>query len=163
MQNINKLANAFGRADDGFVDNVYNTLASLQKATHRKPVRLGFYRLAAAIAIICALSAGIALTLSNTWGILDFLSGRRADVTVLPEASAIVQTEVPQEGNQTDIAAFTVREAVYDGQSVFIVLDVKPSSPDYLLLGPDVYPSDHIASMGPVFGGATGTIDDYAR
>ncbi|SHH59171.1 hypothetical protein SAMN02745823_00400 [Sporobacter termitidis DSM 10068] len=163
MRNINELENVFGQADDDFVDNVHHTLAYLQKSRNRKPVRIGYYRIAAVIAIICVLSAGTALALSNTWGILDFLSGRRLDVEVLPEASKIVQTDVPQEGTQTDVAAFTVREAVYDGQSVYIVLDVKPSSPDYLLLGPDVYPSDQTASMGPIFNGGTGTIADYAQ
>jgi hypothetical protein len=163
MRNINELANAFGRADDGFVDNVYNTLAYLQKKKSRKPAKITFYRIAAVIAIFCTLSVGTALALTNTWGILDFLSGRQTDVKVLPEASAIVQKEVPQVGTQTDFASFTVREAVYDGQNLYIVLDVKPSLPEYLLLGPDAYPSDHIANMGPIFSGKTGTIADYAR
>lgn len=163
MRNINELANAFSQADDGFVDNVYNTLSNLQKKKSRKPTKITYYRIVAGIAIFCLLSTGTVLALTNTWGILDFLSDRRNNVKVLPEASAIVQKGVPQEGTQTDFAAFKVREAVYDGQSIYIVLDVKPSLSKYLLLGPDAYPSDHIANMGPMFSGETGTIADYAR
>lgn len=163
MRDMSELKKAFGQADDAFVNNVYHTLAGMQINKNRKPVKKICFRLTVAIVIVCMLSAGTVLAVTNAWGILDFLSGRRTDVKVLPEASAIVQKEVPQEGNKTDIAAFTVREAIYDGQSVYIVLDVKPSSPDYLLLGPDAYPSDHIVNMGPIFSGETGTIADYAR
>jgi len=160
---MKELKHAFGQADDNFVSNVYHTLNGIRSNKDGKPAKKIYFRLTAVIAIVFILSAGTALAFTNTWGILDFLGGRRTDVKVLPEASAIVQKEVPQEGNKTDIAAFTVREAVFDGQSVYIVLDVKPSSSDYLLLGPDAYPSDHIANMGPIFSGETGTIADYAR
>ena len=124
------MKNAFGKADDAFVNNVYRTLSDIQLNKDRKPAKRIYFSLVAAI-IICVLSAGTVLAFSNTWGILDFLSGRRDDVKVLPEASGVVQGEVPQQGNQTDFAAFVIREAVYDGQSVYIVLDVKPSSPEY--------------------------------
>ncbi|AEY66745.1 DUF4179 domain-containing protein [Clostridium sp. BNL1100] len=163
MRDMKELKNAFGQADNNFVNNVHHILTGIQSKKDGKPVKKIYLRLAAVITIICILSAGTALAFTNTWGILDFLSGIRTNVKVLPEASSIVQKVVPQEGNKTDIAAFTIREAVYDGQSVYIVLDVKPSSPDYLLLGPDAYPSDQIANMGPIFSGETGTIADYAR
>ncbi len=163
MRDMKELKNAFGQADNNFVNNVYHTLTDIQLKRDEKPVKKIYFRLVAVITIVCILSAGTALAFTNTWGILDFLSGRRSNVKVLPEASSIVQKVLPQESKKTEIAAFTVREAVYDGQSVFIVLDVKPSSPDYLLLGPDAYPSDQIANMGPIFSGETGMIADYAR
>lgn len=163
MRNIDELGNAFGQADPGFVNKVYDTLAHLKKEQSRKSGTIVAFRIAAVVMIFCILSVGTVLAVTNTWGILDFLSGRRTGVTVLPEASEIVQNEVPQEGTETDLAVFTVREAVYDGQSVFIVLDVRPSSSRYLLLGPDASPSDHITGLGPVFSGKTGTIADYAE
>lgn len=163
MRNMTDIKNAFGKADDSFVNNVYHTLTDIQLNMDRKPAKKIHFSLVATIIIVCVLSTGTALALSNTWGILDFLSGRRVDVTVLPKASEVLQEEVPQQGNQTGFAAFKVREAVYDGQSVYIVLDVKPSSPKYLLLGPDAEPSDHISNMGPIFSSETGTIADYAQ
>jgi hypothetical protein len=81
----------------------------------------------------------------------------------LPEAAGIVQKEVSQKGSQTEFGNFAVREAVFDGKNVYIVVDVKPSSQGYLLLGPDASPSDPISNMGPLFSGKTGTIADYAR
>ncbi|ACL76516.1 hypothetical protein [Ruminiclostridium cellulolyticum] len=163
MRDIKELKNAFGQADEDFINNVYHTLTDIRSKKDGKHAKKIYFRLVAVITIVCILSAGTALAFTNTWGILDFLSGRSTNVKVLPEASSIVQKVVPQEGNKTDIAAFTVREAVYDGQSVYIVLDVKPTSSNYLLLGPDAYPSDQIENMGPTFSGQSGTIADYAR
>lgn len=119
-------------------------------------------RLAAVAAFLCVVFIGTALAITNTWGILDFLRGRRIDTKVLPEAADIVQKDVAQEGGQTELVTFTVREAVLDGQNYYIVVDAKPSSPDYLLLGPDAAPSDPIVNMGPLFSDKTGTIADYA-
>ncbi|MDF2839179.1 MAG: hypothetical protein K0S60_882, partial [Evtepia sp.] len=163
MRDITDLRNAFGQADDGFVNNVYQTLAGMQINENRKPVKKIGFRLVAVIAIVCMLSTGTVLALTNPWGILDFLSGRRTDVKVLPEAVDIVQKEVAQIGSQTEFGTFAVREAVFDGKNVYIVVDVKPSSQGYLLLGPDAFPSDPIGNMGPLFSDKTGTIADYAR
>lgn len=163
MRDMSELKNAYGQADDGFVKNVYHTLGHMQINKSRKPVNKLVFRLAAAIVIVCVLSAGTVLAFTNAWGILDFLSERRIDIEVLPEAVDIVQRDIPQKGSQTEYATFTVREAVYDGKSVYIVVDVKPTSPEYLLLGPDAFPSDLIGNMGPHFSGKTGTIADYAR
>lgn len=163
MRDMSELKKAFGQADDAFVGNVYHTLAGIQINENRRPAKKIGFRLAAAIVIVCMLSAGTVLAVTNAWGILDFLSGRRMDVKVLPEVSDIIQKEVPQKGSQTGFGAFAVREAVFDGKSVYIVVDVKPSSPGYLLLGPDEAPSDPIGNMGPLFSGKTGTIADYAR
>lgn len=163
MRDMSELKKAFGQADDAFVNNVYHTLAGMQINENRKSVKKTGFRLVAALVIVCMLSAGAVLAVTNAWGILDFLSGRRTDVKVLPEAADIVQKEVSQKGSQTEFGAFAVREAVFDGKNVYIVVDVKPSSPGYLLLGPDASPSDPVGNMGPLFSGKTGTIADYAR
>jgi hypothetical protein len=163
MRDIKDLRYAFGQADDGFIDNVYHILAKMHKKQAGRPVIRRGALLAAVIVTVAILSAGTALALTNTWGILDFLSGRRVNVAVLPEASAIVQTEVPQEGGETELASFSVREAVYDGHDFYIIVDVKPTGDAYLLLGPDAYPQDPVGNMGPLFGDKTGTIADYAE
>lgn len=168
MRNMKELVNAFGKADNGFVDNVQYTLADLQKKQVKKPVINKKLRFVAAAAIICILLTGVALAATNTWGVLDFLRQRANGTAVLPQASDIVQTNVPQvPANQvpadTDIANFSVREAVYDGNNFYIIVDVKPTSDAYLLLGPDVYPEDAMSNMGPLFSDETGTISDYAE
>ncbi|HHV99343.1 MAG TPA: hypothetical protein GXX36_07190 [Clostridiaceae bacterium] len=163
MRDMIDLKNAFGQADDSFVNNVYNTLAGMQTNESRKPVKKIGFRLLAAIVIAFMLSCGTVLAFTNTWGILDFLRERWNGVKVLPEAAEMVQKDVSQKGSQTEFAAFVVREAVFDGKNIFIVVDAKPSSPEYLLLGPDAYPSDPISNMGPLFSDKTGTIADYAQ
>jgi len=157
------LKNAFGQADDSFVNNVYHTLAGIQTNENRKPVKKIGSRLVAVIAIVFMLSCGTVLAFTNTWGILDFLRERWNGVKVLPEAAEMVQKDVSQKGSQTEFASFVVREAVFDGKNIFIIVDAKPSSPEYLLLGPDAYPSDPISNMGPLFSDKTGTIADYAQ
>lgn len=162
MRDIKDLKNAFGKADAGFVNNVYQTLENIRAQEARKPVKRMGLRLAAVIAAVLILSTGTVLAVTNTWGILDFLSGR-TNTGVLPEAAGLVQKDVVQSSSQTEFGTFEVREAIYDGMNVYLVVDVKPASPKYLLLGPDAYPEDPISNLGPHFSEKTGTIADYAR
>lgn len=163
MLNINDLKNALGEADDGFKNNVYQTLVELKKREERKPVRKMSLRIVAIVTVLCLLATGTALAMTNTWGILDFLNGRRIDVEVLPDATEIVQTDLPQEGGENKLAVFSVREAVFDGQNVYIIVEAKAKNPEYLLLGLDANLSDPVGNMGPLFDGQRGTIDDYAK
>lgn len=162
MRDMIDLKKAFGQADEGFVNNVHHTLADMQINKNRKPVNKIVFRLAAVIVIFCMLSAGTVLAFTNAWGILDFLSERRVGVEVLPDAADIVQRDVMKKGSQAEFAIFAVREAVFDGQDIYIVVEAKPSRTEYLLLGPDASPSDPIGNMGPLFHDKTGTISAYA-
>ena len=163
MRDRNGLKNAFGRAGDGFRDSVYRTLAGLQTSEERIPVKKTRLKLTVAVAVAVMMITATAFALTNAWGILDFLTNRRSNVEVLPDAAGIVQKDVPQEGGQSELAAFTVREAVFDGKDVFIAVEVRPAGEQYLLLGTDSYPADPVGNMGPLFSGKTGTIADYAR
>ncbi len=164
MPDMKDLERAFGRADAGFVASVNRTLNGLQADRQRRPaVKRTGLRLAAAIALITALLTGTALALTSNWGVLDFLHQRRSGAAVLPQVGEIVQTDVPQVPVETDIARFSVREGIYDGNNFYLIVDVKPASGKYLLLGPDAYPQDPMAVMDPLFEGTAGTISDYAR
>lgn len=163
MRDMIDLKNAFGQADDSFVNNVYRTLVNIRTNEERKPAKKTGLRMVAVVAVICMLSCRTVLAVTNTWGILDFLNRRGNGVKVLPEASEIVQKDAAKQGSQTEFAIFAVREAVFDGKNIFIVMDVKPTSTEYLLLDPDLYPSDPASNMGPLFSGKTGTVADYAR
>lgn len=162
MRDLNDLKKAFGEADAGFVSNVYRTLENIRANESRKPVRKAGFSLAVVVTVICILSAGTVLALTNSWGILDFINGRTQS-QVLPDAAGMVQKDVVQSGWQTGFGTFKVREAIYDGKNVYLVVDVKPSDPKYLLLGTDASPNDPIAAMGPFFSEIPGTIADYAR
>ncbi len=177
MRNIKELGNAFGKADNAFVDNVYHTLGAIQKKQVRRPVINKKLRFVAAAAIVCILLTGVALAATNTWGVLDFLHNRDNSADVLPQANEIIQTNIPQapasqaptdqiQASQapanTDVADFSVREAIYDGNNFYLIVDVKPVSSSYLLLGPDIFPQDYMSNMGPLFSDKTDTIADYA-
>lgn len=128
-----------------------------------KPNRTRRVILLAAAMTVCVLLSGVALAVTNGWGVLDFLHERENGTAVLPQAGEIVQTNVPQVAETTDFASFSVREAAFDGHNFYIIVDVKPTSDEYLLMGPDVYPQDPVGYMGPVFSDKTGTIADYAE
>lgn len=80
MRNIK---NAFGQADDRFVANVNQTLADIQRKKKAHDKR--GLRLAAVAAFLCVVFIGTALAITNTWGILDFLRGRRIDTRFCPK------------------------------------------------------------------------------
>ena len=173
MRGINDLKNAFGEADGSFKNNVYHTLTELNKLEERKPMKRKSLLLVTAICALCILAAGTALAISNTWGILDFIGGSSVGVEVLPEAAGIIQTEIPQEGGivltdvpheggESELGTFSVREAIFDGLNLYIVVEVKPARPNYLLLGSDTMLDDPISGMGPLFEGMGDTVEEYA-
>jgi len=162
MRNTNELQNAFGEADDGFKQNVHRTLDALQKSVEANTMKKMSIRFIAATAVICLLTSITVLAATNTWGILDFFLSRQGNAALLPDASEIIQTGLPQDGGESDWANFTVREAIFDGENIYIVVAATPASPDYLLLGIDSMLSSPIGDMGPLFSGATGTIAEYA-
>lgn len=159
MRELCELKNAFGTADDAFQQNLRFALAKMQterKTIFMKKRTLG---LVIVIALLCMILAGTTLALSNAWGMMDFLR-ERSGVEVLPEATEIIQVDMPQTGVETEYAKFMVREAIYDGQIVYIVVDVKPTSPQYLLLGGDTWPDVSFRDLGQE---KDVIIADYAR
>jgi hypothetical protein len=171
MWDTDDLKNAFGRADSGFKNKVYLTLAGLPASKENRAMKRISFKAVIAAAAVCVMFGSAALALTNTWGIMDFISGRTS-AQVLPEAEQLVQTDVDQQvvktdvnqqGEQEGLVTFTVREAVYDGKGIFVVVDAKPISGDYLLLGTDMMPSDQMLNMGPLWENTAGTIADYAQ
>lgn len=163
MQNMKDLSNAFGKADIGFVDNVYHTLSNIQIKQVKKPIIKKRLYLVSAALITCILLTGVTLAATNTWGVLDFLRQRENGKGILSNASEIIQTNVPQVTERMDYASFSIREGAFDGHNFYIIVDVKPTRDEYLLMGPDVYPKDPVGNMGPAFMGKSGTIADYAE
>ena len=102
--------------------------------------------LSAAIAVAaCLILATAALAAANHWGLFDFLNSGQSG-GALPEAAQIVATDPPQEGGEGALASFKLREAVYDGEYVYMVVDVTPAE-GLLLLGPDALPPDPMSNM----------------
>ena len=125
---------AFGDPDAAFVSTVKNTLRRLDEE-EKKTVKRKM-RVSAAIAVAaCLIISTAAFAAANHWGLFDFLNQGQSDSAPLPEAIEILATEPPQEGGTGELADFQLREAVYDGEYAYLVVDVTPRQ-ELLLIGP---------------------------
>ena len=125
---------AFGDPDAAFVFTVKNTLRRLDEE-EKKPVKRKM-RVSAAIAVAaCLIISTAAFAAANHWGLFDFLNQGQSGSAPLPEAIEILATEPPQEGGSGELAGFQLREAVYDGEYAYLVVDVTPKQ-ELLLIGP---------------------------
>ena len=135
---------AFGKPDADFVSRVQYTLRRLREEEER-PVKRKL-RLSVAIAVAaCLIVATAAFAAASHWGLFDFLN-QGAGSGTLSEAAEIVATDPPQEGGEGELASFRLREAVYDGEYVYMVVDATPAD-GMLLLGPDMLPPDEMRNM----------------
>lgn len=144
MKDREELQRVFGSADPGFVNAVNRTLETIKKEEeerHMKKISMGLV-----IAIACMLLATVAFAAAERWGVFDFISNRY-DVKVLPQAQEIVHKEFAGNTTQIGDAIFGVREAIFDGQHVYITLAVTPADDSILLLGSDSMPDDMAADL----------------
>ena len=144
--------------------------------------RRGSAYVAAAVIITLLLGAVTALAFTNNWGIVEFFRIGSGNSSVLPEAVDIIQPNPVQDGGIVDIVAseqsqsgvkpaaqvevsnqviFSVREAVFDSISVYLVIEVQPTNPDCLVLAMDAEETDYI-NAGIDTGGKT-FIHAYVR
>ena len=149
---------AFGKPDADFVSCVQYTLRRLREEEERPMKRK--LSLSAAIAVAaCLIVATAALAAASHWGLFDFLN-QGGDSGALPEAAEIVATDPPQEGGEGELASFKLREAVYDGEYVYMVVDATPAD-GILLLGPGLLPPDAMRDLTKEDSDAM-TIGEYA-
>ena len=149
---------AFGKPDADFVSCVQNTLHRLREEERPMKRKLS---LSAAIAVAaCLIVATAALAAASHWGLFDFLN-QGGDSGALPEAAEIVATDPPQEGGAGKLASFRLREAVYDGEYVYMVVDATPAD-GILLLGPGLLPPDAMRDLTKEDSDAM-TIGEYAE
>ncbi len=119
-------------------------------------------RIGVLVAAAVLLLSTIAVAAADArFGLFDFLRGADQNPVLLPEASQLVQAEVPQTGGQVEDSSFalSMREAIYDGEYVHIVAAAKPASEQTLLIGPDCMLEDNASNLGLETGG---TIAEYA-
>ena len=155
--------NMFEPADAGFEDAVQRALWGIRgrerNAVRRKlSVELVF-------AVLLSLLLAAALAAAFRWGVLDFATGRGGGTKVLPEATKLVRNaqSIPQTGGHLPDADFSVRQAVYDGEQVYLVVSVKPKTGDVLLVDDWTIPTDSVAALGPEYRGREGSVADYAK
>ena len=162
-----ELRHAFPEPDERFQACVRRTLQTLSQEDAQKerlPMKRAKLRVGAlvAAAVLLLSTVGVAAA-SLRYGVFDFLRQADGSPAVLPEATALVQTEVPQtEVPQTAGAAktaFSLREAVYDGGAVHMVIEARPADDHVLLIGPDCLLTEPASTLGV---SDEGTIAEYA-
>ena len=103
-----------------------------------RPVKMKKF-VAIAMAVVLMLSASIAV--AEELGLFDFLA-RMMGQTVLPGANELVQTDVAY--GETDAVTYTVKQAVYDGKSVSLMLEVRPKDDNTMLMCSTWSPDEQI-------------------
>jgi len=126
---------ACGQTPARFSHRMRGALSAQAKKSPARPLRPA---LSAALVLLLLLGSAYAL---ERLGVLDTLS-HALKTQLLPEASEMVKSGIPQEAVQPALARFTVEEAVYDGRQAYFTLRVSPGDVEkVLLMDPDSGPA----------------------
>lgn len=152
---------AIGPADQSFSAAVQRSVYQLQQK-EEKPMKKLSAALVVASALLLILTVAVAAGME--WGVFDFFTERFENrVQISPQAQQHLQTAVPQTGGQTDSAFFTLRQAVYDGHYLYMVVAAKPVQENVLLVDsfevPEEDPVSDLLPNAP----ADMTIAQYAQ
>ena len=140
--------NVFGEVPDSFVKSMRNALSRIKEreAMQHRIIKRSKLR-AVLVATLLLLLGTTAYAAALHFGVISFFDRRGKQ---LPEnAQCIIQTAVPQETPNAALVAFSVREAVYDAEQFYVVVEARPVDADkYLLLCMDAMPDDPAGNMG---------------
>ncbi len=157
--------NMFEPADAGFEDAIRRTLRRIRRPegnAARNKLRIG---LVVAV-LLSLLLAAAALAAAVRWGVMNFVTKRTAgDNRVLPEATELVQSAeaIPQTGGHLEDADFSVRQAVYDGNQAYVVVEVRAKDAGVMLTDGWSDPSGRIRNLIPEYEIPHETIENYAK
>ncbi len=150
---------AFGPTPDAFKQKVSFTL---HKVKEDKPVKKIKMATVVAMVMIVLLLAAVAYAAATQWGVFSFLE-YRYDKQMPPEAKDALQTNVPQTGGEEADVAFKVREALYDGEQLHVIIEARPKDAGkVLLMAFDEMPGDLVSNNGPVYEGDKRTFEQVA-
>lgn len=116
------------------------TLAAMREQEERRPHMKRKISTALAMALVCVLAGAAALAAANYAGVFDFL-GRYQSAYIPEDAQAYVQRDVSLAEDERFTSS--VREAVYDGRTLRLTVDVKPKDEQALLIGTDMMLGDN--------------------
>ncbi|MBE5810663.1 MAG: DUF4179 domain-containing protein [Clostridiales bacterium] len=103
-----------------------------------RPVRMKkFVAIVLAVVLMLTTTAAVAAEL----GLFDFLQ-KTMGQSVLPGANELVQTNVAY--GETDDVTFTVKQAVYDGKSVSLLVEMRAKDEETMLMGSIWSPDEQI-------------------
>ena len=160
MKDHRDFIRALGPADASFSSRVHQTLATLRKEEEQQ-VKKTYVSIALVAALV--LVAAVAIAAASQWGILDFFNNRQNMPEVLPEASSMIQENIPQEGGETEWATFILQQALHDGSGLYMTLAVQPKDPSYMPIGLDVEATDPVSNLGPAYAHLDMSVREYAK
>lgn len=139
------MKNLYGPAPERFVLRVSHTVQTLscEEAQHRAHPRLPRRRLALAVCLMLLVSATAYAT--ARFGLLDRLHPY-IQAHLQDDAGTLVQTDIPQQGGQLDLATYTAEEALWDGHQAYVTVRISPADAEkILLMDGQSFPSDSYA------------------
>lgn len=151
---------AFGPTPEAFTESIS---FALRKVKEKQPVKKIKAATVLAISMIILLMAAVAYAAATQWGLFSFME-YRYDQKMPPEAQGALQTNLPQTGGEEADVTIKVREALYDGQQMHVIVEVRPKEPDkVLLMAFDAMPEDKISNGGPVYANDQRTYAQVAK
>ncbi len=131
----------------------------IRQATREKeanPVKMKKF-VAIALAMVLALSATVAV--ATELGMFDFLA-RMMGQEVLPEAHELLKSDVAY--GETEHVTYTVKQAVYDGKSVSMLVEMQAKDEETFLLGRNWHPDAPISQFIDGLDNDPRTVAQYA-
>ena len=107
-------------------------------AKEERPVKMKKF-VAIALAMMLMLSTTVAV--AEELGLFDFLQ-KTMDQAVLPGANELVKTDVAY--GETDHVTYTIKQAVYDGHSVSLLVEMRAKDEETFLMGQAWSPDEPI-------------------
>ena len=156
------MRNAFGEIDPAFERRALLTIERLTSKEEKIVKWKMSYTLIAA-ALLCLMLAGLAVAAQRT-GLFDYLAKdfERSGTVVSEEIETLIERPANATA-QNEIAAFTVREALYDGRFVHLLVDAKPMSNDILFIAQDSDISDWMSDLGVAHADSRQKIKEFAE
>ena len=156
------MKHAFGQIDPAFERRALQTLDRLNRQEETKVKKKASFSLVM-VAVMLVAMAGLAYAASHM-GIADYLRDRLG-LTDTQRAEIEKRVELPEQqiiSNRNEYAQFNVKEALFDGKQVRMLLEVIPND-DVMIIMTDSMVTDSMSDLGPAFKGNEQTIEDYAK
>lgn len=114
---------------------------NIRLAMHEKEERPVRSKKFVAIVLVAALMLSVSVGIAEGLGLFDFLAQKMGQA-VLPGANDLVRTDVAY--GETEDVTFTIKQAVYDGKAVALMVEMRAKDDNTMLMGPAWSPDEQI-------------------
>lgn len=130
MKTGNDFRREFPEAEEGFQEAEYQALMRLHEKKRRLHIRFKPV-IAFVLMLMMLMSAGVAATVEK-WSLFDSVPESWRTATDAERVQMKCSfTPIAVDGSLVDV---TIREAIYDGYGVYLVVDIRPKNPEVFLI-----------------------------